>query len=320
MNDEEKMPSIGDRRHGRVLVCMGDDRPDQWAPWLESLVIDFEQLETTADERALELQSGSARRKLRGWRDFCEALGVEIGSQFWEGSMTSGQFVMGWIKAGGVRDAKKAGNAILKQIRQALLSQLRAASIKELQRVTDLDALIERTRDDRPALLAQTRHLTAALAESQATRSVLEEALAELRKNDSAALNLDCVRLAGAVLNKDRVRLLAGPLVLWNDGVVYAFTSRGRVPLPDDSAPSILLKHLRRSGHPTVEVGERTEIARGLSGPYLRTGTAHISGWVDVWREVEKGRERTFVVTNPSSMPTVRAIHDYFKAQPGSPA
>ena len=316
MHDEGEIPSIGGRSHGRLLVCMGDDRPDQWAPWLESLVFEFERLEMIADEHSFKLQTGS-HGSLRGWQDFCEAMGVEVRSEFWEGSLTSGQFVTGWIRVGGTRDAKKAGKTLLLEVERFLLTQLRARRIEELSEIGDLESLVERTRDDRAALLAQIGVLKTALEGAQSAKSDLEHALADIKKYDSAALNLDCLRLAGAVLSNERTRLLAGPLALWDDGVVYALTSRGRIRWPEDAAPSILLKHLKQSGHPTVEVGEMTEIGRGLNGPFYRTGTSHIAGWASVWREVEQNRERKFVVADPRHAPTVGAIYEYFKNQLG---
>jgi len=313
MSEEAELPSIGDLLHGQVLVCKGDDQPEEWDDWLKSLVDEFEWLESTASEHDLEVHTGSDPKKIEGWSDFCEAVGVDIRTQFWEGSMISGQFVMGWIKAGDIRGAKKAGETMLKKIRKNLLKQLRERTIKELNKIDDLDTLIERTRDDRASLLAEIGRLRVAVADTQDTMTALKQAVAEAKMNDTSALDLDCLRLAGAVLNRERVKLLAGPLVFWDDGVVYAFTSRGGVPLPDDSSPSVLLKQLQRSGHPIVAVGEMTVISGWLSGPHYRKGTAHISGWGNVWREVEQNRERKFLVTDPGQLPTVRAIHDHFK-------
>ncbi len=313
MSEEAEFPSIGDLRHGRVLVCKGDDQPDEWEDWLKSLVDEFERLVSTASQHDLEVHTESHPHKLKGWRDFCEAVGVDVRTQFWEGSMISGHFAMGWIKAGDIRGAKKTGEAMLKQIRQNLLNQLREFRFKELNEIKDLDALIERTLDDRASLLAEIGRLKVAVTDTQDTMTALKQAVAEAKMNDTSALDFDCLRLAGAVLNRERVRLLAGPLVLWDDGLVYAFTSRGGVPLPDDSSPAVLLKQLQRSGHPTVAVGEMTVIGGWLSGPQYRKGTSHIAGWGNVWREVEQARERQFLVTDPGQLPTVRAIHEHFK-------
>jgi hypothetical protein len=319
MSEEEEVedyPDIGDRRNGFILVCMGDDRPDQWIDWLEELVCKYEELEALAEARELPLDAGPDYGNLLGWRDFCETLGVSMDSKFWEGCMTSGQFQMGWIQSGTIRSAKKAGKEILNKIHKNLLEGIRRAAISELEKIKDLDRLVERTLDDRVSLLTAIKELNASLVTARKTTSRLEATLAEAKAGDTSALTSDCLRMACAVLNEDRNILLAGPLVLWDDGVVYAFTSRGGEPLPADSSPSILLTELKRSGHPTVEVSEMTVIGGFLSGRCYRKGSAHISGWVNVWREVEQNRERAFLVADSGHMTTVRAIHQHFKSQP----
>jgi len=314
MSDEEEFPSVGDRRQGQVLVCMGDDRPDQWDSWLEPLVDEFEALKATATEHGLEFHMGSQLGELEGWQDFCEALGISVSTKFWEGSMNSGQFVMGWIKLGKVRGAQKAGKEILKQLGKSLLEQLREKRIGELGRIKDLNLLIERTCDDRGALLSENAKLKSDLEAAQKTKTKLLEALAEAKENDTSELTLDCMRIATAVLNGDRVILIAGPLVLWSDGIVYGFTSRGGVLLPPESAPWLLLKELQRVGHPLVEVGENTQV-RGFLNPRLLAGTAHISGWINLWRQIESC-ERVFLVANPEQLAVVRQIHEHFKTPP----
>ena len=314
MNAEDEFPSIGDRRQGQVLVCMGDDRPDQWDSWLEALVGDFEALEKTATEHGLVLCTGSEHGELEGWADFCEALGISVSSDFWEGSkgsMINGHFVMGWIKLGGVRSAKKTGKEIIKQLEKGLLEQLRRKRVDELGRVKDLYILIERTRDDRAALLSETAKLKTDLEAAYKMTSTLREAFAKAKEDDTSELTLDCLRIASAVLNGDRKILVAGPLVLWSDGVVYGLTSRGAVPVPPDSAPAILIKELQRAGHAVVEVGEGTMV-RGFLNPRLVTGSPHISGWTNIWGKNESC-ERTFLVANPDQLAVVCQIHEHFK-------
>jgi hypothetical protein len=132
MSEEEDYPEIGDRRKGRILVCMGDDRPDQWADWLELLVAEFKELEAVAEEHSLRLDSRPTAGQIEDWRDFCEAIGVCIESRVWEGSMISGQWQMGWVEVGTIRRAKKAGREILKRLREDLIEQIREAGIREV--------------------------------------------------------------------------------------------------------------------------------------------------------------------------------------------
>ena len=143
-----------------------------------------------------------------------------------------------------------------------------------------------------------------------------QQELTKAKVKDASVLSLDCLRIAGAVLNRERVRLIAGPLVLWDDGVVYALISRGKVTLPDDSSPAFLLKALQQSGHPTVEVSEMTVIGGWTSGPIYRKGSVRISGWINVWHDVEQNRERVFVVADPDKLAVVRDIHEHFKIKP----
>jgi hypothetical protein len=316
MSDEREVPTIGDCRAGSVLVCLGDDRPDQWVPWLESLVDDFEALETTANEHDLELHTGTQNGELSGWQDFCEASGIDVRTEFWEGSMTSGQYVMGWLNVGKVRSAQKEAKELLKQLQKSLLGQLRAKRIAELVLIKDLDLLIERTCDDREALLSENAKLKIDLEAAHTRLTTLREALAETKNHDTSELTLECLRVATAVLNRDRNIFIAGPMVLWSDGMVYVFTSRGGAALPADSAPAILVKELQRAGHAVVEVGERTFVG-GYLNPHLLEGTPHISGWINLWRQTESC-ERVFLVANPEQLTVVRQIHEHFKTR--SPA
>ncbi len=316
MSDEEDYPEVGDTRHGMVLVCQGDDKPQYWIDWLEPLINKYEELNEIAEEYSLNVEAESSHQNINDWKDFCEAMGISIDSAFWEGSMISGHYKMGWIKARSIRRAEKTGEAMLKKIRQNLFKRIREQRIKELNEITDLDVLVERTRDDRDTLLAEIDHLKAAYAKSRETMNALQHELTKAKVKDAPALSLDCLRIAGAVLNRERVRLIAGPLVLWDDGVVYALTSRGNVTLPDDSSPALLLKALQQSGHPTVEVSEMTVIGGWTSGPIYRKGSVRISGWINVWHDVEQNRERVFVVADPDKLTVVRDIHEHFKIKP----
>ena len=75
----ENCPSIGDRRAGWILVCMGDDRPDELIDWLDALVNDFEELKTIADEHVVKVNAGSQGGVMNDWSDFCRALGEVSG-------------------------------------------------------------------------------------------------------------------------------------------------------------------------------------------------------------------------------------------------
>jgi hypothetical protein len=102
--------------------------------------------------------------------------------------------------------------------------------------------------------------------------------------------------------------MVAGPLVLWDDNVVYAITSRGGVTLPANSTPAILLGDLEAAGYTVVRVEEKTIIG-GWRGPIYRMGMPHITGWASVWSDRE-GRERVFLVVSKDSERKVHEIHE----------
>ncbi len=297
------------------MVCYGDDRPDTWIDWLDTLVTEFEKLAEIAESHSLDLDLGPDYRSVQDWQEFCEAIGVNINPRFWEGSMISGQFQMGWIEPNKVHKAKKIGKAVLKQLRQNLFEKIRNSAILDIKKIRNLDSLIESTLNDRASLIAEIAELNACLTATQSSEASLGKLLSEAKANDLSALTLDCLQMACAILNRDRKILLAGPLVLWDDGIVYALTSCGKVPLPATSPPAVLLRALQQSGHPVVEVGEMTCLGHFLfnGNPIYRRGADHISGWVTVWGDTERNRERKFVVADPNHLAVVQAIHEHFK-------
>ena len=311
-DEEEDIPNIGDRKDGLLLVCMGYDKPEEWIDWLELLVDYFEALESIAAQESVALDAGSKYGKIDDWREFCETLGVSIEGSFWEGSMISGQYMMGWIKPVEVRSAKRIGKDVLKQLEKNLLTQVKNARITEIKRFTDLDLLIERTLDDRQKLISENIGLKSEVKAVKAAVEYFEKALTERKSNDPSALDLGCMRIAVALISEASEVILAGPLVLWSDGVVYALTSRGGVSLPADSTPQILIEGLKVAGRPIVEVGEMTRLGGWLNGSIYRKGTPHISGWQNVWQEVER-RERVFIAANPEQLKVANEIHNHFK-------
>jgi hypothetical protein len=78
MSDDADIPSIGDCRDGEVIVCMGDDRPDQWAGWLEELVDEFNSLRESATAHDLSLCVEPRGHEVGDWSEFCAELGVNL--------------------------------------------------------------------------------------------------------------------------------------------------------------------------------------------------------------------------------------------------
>lgn len=69
---DDDYPEIGKRRRGMVLVCHGYDRPDQFADWLQPLVVEFERLSSLASEFGIDLISEEAVSPVDGVIDFYE--------------------------------------------------------------------------------------------------------------------------------------------------------------------------------------------------------------------------------------------------------
>ena len=76
--------------------------------------------------------------------------------------------------------------------------------------------------------------------------------------------------------------------------------------------------NLERAGRSVVKVVEMTKVGHWRSGPVFRKGTTHISGWMNVWREVEDCK-RNFLVDDPAKLVMVHEIHEHFKTLPWSP-
>ena len=114
-------------------------------------------------------------------------------------------------------------------------------------------------------------------------------------ERSSTKIEKTCVELASAIIEGKATRIVAGPLVLWDDGNVYAITSRGKVELPTRSDPKLLLDSLKKSGYTVIEVEEMTIIGGWTRGPVYAKGDIHISGWEFVWSD-DLRKERNFIV------------------------
>ncbi|NBT06116.1 MAG: hypothetical protein EBS54_05080, partial [Betaproteobacteria bacterium] len=158
---DDEYPEIGKRRHGMVLVCHGDDRPDQFADWLQPLVVEFERLSSLASEFGINLISEEGASPVVDVIDFCERLGIEFRSTMWEGFLISGVYYLGWIKVGTVRSASAHGKKLIRTIEKRVDQAIRQAVIRDIQRIKDLDEFIDRTADDRASLREKIASLSA---------------------------------------------------------------------------------------------------------------------------------------------------------------
>jgi hypothetical protein len=118
--DPSLRPDTGDRRNGRILVCQGDDYPDDWIDWLEPPVREFENLKALADRKGLELDVGDGFGTIDDVMEFCVRLGIEFESEPWEGVMISGVYQWGWLDETHTGKAVRTATRILGSLRESL--------------------------------------------------------------------------------------------------------------------------------------------------------------------------------------------------------
>ena len=207
---DDDYPEIGKRRRGMVLVCHGDDRPDQFADWLQPLVVEFERLSSLASEFGIDLTPEDGAPPIVSVIDFCDRLSIEFSSTMWEGSLIS-VYHLGWIKVGTVRSASAHGRKLIRTLEKRADHAIRQAVIRDIQRIKDLDEFIERTADDRVGLrekiaaLTETVHLTK-LALDAANEKLSKAAESDTQESTAPAykLRLPCCREKPAALSPAR--------------------------------------------------------------------------------------------------------------------
>lgn len=305
----DDFPEIGISRRGMVLVCHGDDRPTQFAEWLTPLLQEYVSLQSLASEHLVELRLGDGSAELCDEMDFCQRLGIEFSSKMWEGSLISGIYHIGWIKKGTARSAAAQGRQMLKTLKHNVDAAVRRSIFNELEKIKDLDELVDRTRNDRADQEKSINTLRASLSNA---RDALKTAQSDAER-DTTAIDQACVEMGAVLLSGEKHRVVAGPLVLWDDGVVYALYDWGGVPIPANSTPSLLLKAIEQSGRPLVKVKEATVIHGWLNAVH-RKGPEHIKGWEKVW-SIRESRERNFLTESPETLRQVRAIHEHLSQQ-----
>ena len=134
---EPDPPEIGDTVDGRVLVCRGDDVPDQFMGWLEWIVDDYNRLERVAGRH------GSLYSDIdfnAGLVSFLEEHGVSVDSSHWEGACISGIFQEGYVEKDNIKEVERRMTEALaeaeKMFRDAFLAELQQ---KFSQTVEDMD-------------------------------------------------------------------------------------------------------------------------------------------------------------------------------------
>lgn len=306
--------AIGCRRNGMVLVCHGDDQPDEFADWLRLLVDEFRRISSIASEWdvTVSLEDGSA--PFPDVMSFCDRLGINFQSNMWEGSTISGIYRFGWITSGTVRSASATGRKLLQSLKSRTAVAVKAAVIRELEGIKDLGEFLDRTADDRHAQRSQIAKLSADLNGAECAVREAKDKLQKAQEADTSQIDRTCLEMAVALLNKEKRRIVAGPLALWDDGLIYALVSWGGVSIPEDSSPALLVSGLERAGHRVVRVSDQTVIGGWLSGPVYSRVPANISGWANAWSRRER-QARTFVTDPPEFSDQARQIHEALSAE-----
>jgi hypothetical protein len=142
---ERDPPDVGDTVRGSVLVCRGDDQPDEFTGELEVIVQRYRFLESLAGQYKLGTKVGKIDFD-QGLSEFLSAGGVDFDANHWEGACISGIYMMGWVP----EEKESAVELELEQMLDACAAEVRKAVLKglrddiELQmKGLDLDALLE---------------------------------------------------------------------------------------------------------------------------------------------------------------------------------
>lgn len=289
---EDDFPDLGESRGGYTLVCHGDDSPTEWIDWLDGFAASFDENRNLAEEHGVELTDPHTGKTICSVVEFCEAIGIDMRGNPWQGQVISGFYWLGWLRNGTLRAAKSRASSLIDAMSKQLDVGVRASVIRELSAIRDLDTFLERTATDRPKLQQEIITLEKSIqklrTEAQQSASTTQQRFDE----DTHKIDQACLEIACAILQKRPTRLIAGPLLLWDDGVVYAIVSRGGVPIPANSSPRRIIDTLVAAKHPVVQIREETVIGGWISGPIHRRGTPLINGWASIWTDREKGPRR----------------------------
>lgn len=188
-------PDVGDTVRGLVLVCRGDDQPDEFDGELEYIAQRYHFLESLAAQYSLGAQVAKIDFS-QGLTEFLSAGGVDFDADHWDGACTSGIYMTGWVpeKKVSAVEAKlermldacsaKVRKAVLKGLRADIEQQIKALDLDQLlelqqNRSFDLKREVEKLRKELER--AQSRHVDDFL-EIERTKANLKAAKVELEE------------------------------------------------------------------------------------------------------------------------------------------
>jgi len=115
--EDDDLLELGFQSGGEVIVCMGDDQTDSFVGWLEKLVERYRELYAEAEEQG---HDPSSQGIPCGVGEFVSAIGIDLRAKPWTGSLISGTWYHGWMKAGSENDVRAKAQGILTAL-QALV-------------------------------------------------------------------------------------------------------------------------------------------------------------------------------------------------------
>ena len=240
--------NIGCSRRGRMLVCHGDDFPDQWIGWLEPLIHELDDYLRISDEFGIEIKLDAYAIPINDVLDFCGLIGIEFDSSHNEDSFASRFFKFGWIENKRLNESKKIATGLLKDVREKVENSVKSEIFAELNSIEEIEDLIDRTKDDRHILFEkiheQTNRITKLESELSAINTQFLDAAKQIERISDNKVDFECVNLLSALILGTPGHHIAGPLLLWEDGVMYMIRSIGGVSIPNPSMPAKVIESL----------------------------------------------------------------------------
>lgn len=187
---DDDYPDIGERRGGMVLVCHGDDGPQEFASWLQPLVAGFRELDLRASDFDVDMDPQDGTDPIVDVTDFCERLGISFDMNMWEGSLISGVYHWGWIKVGTLRSASAHGKKLLRALEAHTDRAIRLAIMRDLQSIKRLDEFIARTADDRHGLREKIASLSSSLHVAESALAVANSRLSNVEERSSTEVDV----------------------------------------------------------------------------------------------------------------------------------
>ena len=306
-------PDIGDKDGKYTLVALGDDRPDQWAPWLEEFIKEYQNLSDISIRADMEEDDDVPMDYLdrdKAAMELAEGLGVGFSSEFWEGNFINGHFYKGWIKTRSIGPAKRLGSQIIKTKKHKLVKYIIKKINAKLEKINNPEELVNILLYGASELLQEERQIRKELWNSRETleRNIKDAVLSLAHEKQMTRIANRCMQFALVLMDPMHSLALCGPLV-WSNGKLFALIRQGNVCLPE--SPYLdLIRTAEAAGIRIVRVEDHTQIgASPFSGNrFWLNGSADPVQWNDIWRTIVHV-PRNLTTDDPETTKEAMAIH-----------